>query len=85
MPLSIAVCGVLAALSATEMVAEKLAALAGVRVTEMLQFAPAASVPPQVVVSAKSVGLAPVIVMPVMVRAALPGFDRENSLNPGRR
>lgn len=74
-PLSVAVCGVFAALSATEMVAEKLAAEAGVKVAEMLQVAPAARVPVQLVVYAKSVGLAPEMVMPVIVRVALPGFD----------
>ena len=74
-PLSIAVCGVFAALSATETEAEKLAALAGVKVTEMLQLAPAARVPLQDVVSVKSEGLAPVTVMPVTLSVALPGFD----------
>jgi len=70
-----AVCGEPAALSATETVAEKVAAVAGVKVTEMVQLAPEASVLPQVVVSAKSDGLAPVMLMPVMLRGLLPGFE----------
>ena len=69
------VCGEPAAVSATETAAEKLAALAGVKVTEMLQLPPASSVLLQVVVSAKSVGLAPVMAIPVTARVALPGFD----------
>jgi len=74
-PLSVVVCGEPAALSATEMEAVKLAADAGVKVTEIVQLAAAASIAPQVVVSAKSAGFAPFRVMPVMVSAALPVFD----------
>ena len=74
-PVSVVVGGVPGALWATETMPEKLAAEAGVKVTEMPQLAPAASAPPQVVVSAKSAGLAPVMVMLLMVRVALPGFD----------
>lgn len=62
-------------LSATEMAAVNVVAEAGVKVTEIEQVPAAASVLPQVVVSAKSVGLAPVIEMPVIVSAALPGFE----------
>jgi hypothetical protein len=61
-------------LSAIESVAAKLAAEAGVKVTEMVQVAPAANELPQVLVCAKSVGLAPVMVMPVIESAALPVF-----------
>jgi hypothetical protein len=74
-PLSDAVCGEPVALSATEIVAPNVAADSGVKVTEIVQVADAASVAPQVVVSAKSAGFAPAIEMPVMLRVALPGFD----------
>ncbi len=66
------VCGEPAALSATESVAVKLAAEAGVKTTEMVQVAPAASEEPQVLVWLKSAGLVPVRVMPEMVSAPLP-------------
>ena len=59
-------------MSATEIVAGKLAADAGVNGTETVQFAPAARVVPQVVVWAKSVGLVPAIAMLVMFNVALP-------------
>ena len=71
-PLRLVVCGEPAALSATEIEAVKLAAEAGVKVTEIVQFAPAASDVPQVVVWLKSLGLAPARVIPEMVSAALP-------------
>ena len=74
-PLSVAVCGEPVALSATETVAAKLATEPGVNVTEIVHVAPAASDPPQVFVSAKSVGFAPPIVIPEIVSAALPVFD----------
>jgi len=74
-PVRVAICGEPPALSATDTVAAKLAADAGVNVTEIVQLAAAASVPPQVVVSAKSLGLAPAIAMPAIVSAALPGLD----------
>ena len=73
-PLRVTVCGEPVALSATESVAAKLAADAGVKVTEMEQLALAASELPQVLVCAKSVGLVPVIEMLEMVRAAVPVF-----------
>jgi len=74
-PVSVAVCGEPVAVSATAMDAEKVVAEAGVNVTEMVQVAEAASVVPQLLVSAKSVGLLPVIDMPEMARLALPGFE----------
>jgi len=49
-PVSVTVCGEPVALSVTETVAEKLATEAGVKVTEMEQLAPAASVKPQALV-----------------------------------
>ena len=73
-PLRVTVCGEPVALSATESVAAKLAADAGVKVTEMEQLALAASELPQVLVCVKSVGLVPVIEMLEMVRAAVPVF-----------
>ena len=42
----------------------------------MLQFAPAARVLPQVVVSLKPPGLTPTTLMPLMVSAAFPEFVR---------
>jgi hypothetical protein len=56
-------------------VAAKLAAEAGVNVTEMEQWEPAASELPQVLVWLKSVGFAPATVIPLMSSVALPGFD----------
>jgi hypothetical protein len=64
-----------AALSAMLRDALKLAAEAGVKLTEILQLDPAASEEPQALVSAKSLGLAPVMLTPVMLRAAVPGFE----------
>ena len=63
------------ALSASDSVAVKLPVAAGVKVTERVQFEPAARDSPQVLVWLKSEGLAPVRVIPVMVRVALPGFE----------
>ena len=71
-PVRATVCGESDALSATESVAAKLAAAAGVKVTEMEQFAPAASELPQVLVSLKSFGFVPAMVMPLMESAVLP-------------
>jgi len=73
-PLSWTVCGEPVALSTIESVAAKLAAEAGVKVTEIEQLAPAASELPQVLVWAKSDGLVPASVMPEIVSAALPVF-----------
>ena len=74
-PVNVDACGEPVALSATEIVAAKLVADAGVKVTEMEHVEEAARLVPQVLVSAKSVGLAPVTVMPVMLRAALPVLE----------
>jgi len=73
-PVSATVCGEPVALSATETVAAKLAAEAGVKVTEIEQLAPAASVEPHALVCAKSLGLAPPMLMPVMFSTASPVF-----------
>jgi hypothetical protein len=48
----------------------------GANVTETVQFAPAASVVPQVVVCLKPPGLAPTMLMPLIVSAELPEFVR---------
>lgn len=72
MPLRVVVCGEPAALSATDRVAEKLATEAGEKVTEIAQLAPAARELPQLLVWAKSLGLVPARVMPVIASAALP-------------
>jgi hypothetical protein len=77
-PSRVAVWGESAALSATEIVAVKLPAVAGVKVAEMVQVEPAASDVPQAVpevMMAKSAVLAPVRVMPVMVSGAFPVLE----------
>ena len=74
-PLSVTVCGEPEALSATVRIAEKLVADAGVKVTEIEQLEPIASMPPQVLDSLKSLGFVPVMVMPVIVSEALPGLE----------
>ena len=74
-PLRVAVCGEAAALSATKSIAVNVAAEAGVNVTEKVQLAEAARVTPHVVVSAKSAGLAPVMLMPLMLSVAFPVLD----------
>jgi hypothetical protein len=48
----------------------------GLNVRLMVQFAPAATLVPQVLVCAKSPGLAPVIAMLLMVSVEPPVFDR---------
>ena len=74
-PVSATDCGEPVALSVTATVAPKLATEAGVKETWMAQFAPAASEAPQLLVCAKSVGLAPAIAMEEMLSAAPPGLD----------
>ncbi|HMC60700.1 MAG TPA: hypothetical protein VKJ01_16035 [Candidatus Solibacter sp.] len=71
-PVSEAVCGLPAALSATETLAARVPEAVGVNVTLMLQLAAAASEAPQVFICVKSPGLVPLIVMLVMVSAAVP-------------
>ena len=76
-PVSVTVCGEPVALSATESVAVKLAADAGVKVTEIVHVDDAASVLPQLFAEiAKSVGLAPPMLTLLMVREALPVLER---------
>ena len=59
-------------MSATETAAVKLAAESGAKVTEIVHVAEAASVVPQVVVSAKSAGFAPASETVIPVSVALP-------------
>jgi hypothetical protein len=68
-------CGEPAALSATEIAAVKLAAEVGVKVTVIVQAAPAANVVPQVLVSPKLLAFVPVTEMPVIMRGVLPWLD----------
>ena len=69
-------CGEPVALSVTETEALKLAAESGVKLTVMVQLAPAASEAPQVFAWAKSAAPVPVIAMLLMVSAALPPLVR---------
>jgi hypothetical protein len=46
-----------------------------VKVTEIVQFAPAATLLPQVLVALKSVPLVPVTAMPVRVSVAVPALE----------
>lgn len=73
-PLSAAVCGLPAALSATLTLALRAPAAVGVNVTLMPQLLPAVNVPPHVVVRVKSPGLLPVMVMLEIVSVAPPVF-----------
>src|SRR5580698_9257426 len=63
-PLRAVVCGAPTALSATESVAVKLVAEAGVKVTETVQLAPAASDWPQLLLWPKSPELVPATLIP---------------------
>jgi len=74
-PVSVTVWGEGLLLSATVSVAVRVFADAGVKVMERVQLEAAARVVPQLLVWAKSVGLEPSIVMPVMFSGALPEFD----------
>ena len=75
-PVRAAVCGEPVALSTTEIEALRLPAEAGVNVIVIVQLAPATSEVPQLLLSPKLLELAPVTEMLVMVRAAVPGFDK---------
>jgi hypothetical protein len=71
-----AVCGEPVALSTTDIEALRLPTEAGVKVTVMVQLAPAASEVPQLLLSPKLLEFVPVTEMLVMARAAAPGFDK---------
>ena len=57
------------------MEADRVPASAGVKVTEIVQFAPAATPLPHVLVWLKSDGLVPVTPMLVIERSAVPAFE----------
>ena len=76
MPDTAEVWGLLLALSVTVNVALRGPVAVGVNVTLIVQFPPAATLDPQVLVCPKSPGLAPVKVMLVMLNAVLVGLER---------
>jgi hypothetical protein len=67
-----------AALSVTVSVPLKLAAEAGVKTTVMVQLPPAATEVPQLLLSGKSVGFAPVTLILEMLSVAVPGLESVN-------
>jgi hypothetical protein len=71
-PVKFTNCGLPVELSETFKVAERGPVVVGVNVTLIAQFAPAATLDPQLVVSAKSPGLPPSTEIPVMLSAAFP-------------
>src|SRR5579863_8198268 len=75
-PVSETVCGLPAALSATDTLAVRVPELAGLKVTLMVQLAPAATEVPQVLVSEKSELLVPVMLIDVMLTALFPSLVR---------
>lgn len=75
-PERLTVCGLPVALSTTEIDAFLIPEAVGVKITEIVQFDPAATDVPQVLVCEKSPALAPVIVMLVIASAALPVSKR---------
>ena len=77
MPVQIAVCELPLALSVMVSVAVRCPVAEGVNVTPIVQLPPAATELPQVsVIAAKSPALAPVMVRPLMLTAALPPLLR---------
>jgi hypothetical protein len=66
-PVSVTVCGLPVALSVIVSVPVRVPPAVGVKVTLIVQLAPAATVDPQVLVSAKSLLFVPVIVILVML------------------
>jgi hypothetical protein len=68
------------ALSATDSDALRAPVADGVKVTLIVQFAPAATLVPQLLVWAKLVGFVPVREMLVIVKAAVPVFDNVTGL-----
>lgn len=62
-------------MSATEIAAERAAAEAGVKVTVMVQVAPAAREAPQLLLWPKLLEFVPVTEMLVMVSTAVPGLE----------
>jgi hypothetical protein len=66
------VCGLPLALSATLTAAVKEPLAAGVKVTLIVQLPPAATLAPQLLLCAKSLGFAPVSAIPLILKAPLP-------------
>ena len=75
-PVKLMVCGLPAALSEMLTAAVRVPVAVGVNVTAIVQLPPAATEAPQVLVSAKSPGLAPVIATPETFNAPLPVLVR---------
>jgi len=73
-PETATVCGLPAAPSVIVMAAERLPVAEGVKVTLIVQLAPAATLNPQVLVWAKLLALVPDTVMLVMLKSAVPVF-----------
>lgn len=73
-PVKGTVCGLPPPVSLMETVALRVPLAVGVKVTLIVQLAPAPSEEPQVLVWAKSPGLVPVMVMPVMLMEVVPTF-----------
>ena len=71
-PLRLTVCGLPVALSVMVMAAVRLPAAAGIKLTWMVQLAPAATEVPQVLVCANSLLFVPVTAMPETFRAPVP-------------
>ena len=70
-PIKLAVCGLLLALSVTVKVPLRVPVAVGVNVTLIVQLAPAATLVPQLLVCAKSPLLVPVMAMLVRLNAVL--------------
>ena len=77
-PVSEIVCGEPVALSAKLKEAISAPFEVGSKITAIEQLAPAAKVLPQVLVSRNDPELRPVMLIPEMVRGAVPGFCRAN-------
>jgi hypothetical protein len=71
-PARLTLCGLPEALSVTMMPAVRVPAADGLKVTLIVQLAPAAKLDPQLFVCAKSLALAPDTAMPVILKAAAP-------------
>ena len=73
-PARVTCCGLVGSESAILSVAARTPVARGLKVTLMVQLAPAATLVPHVFVCAKSVALVPVNVMATAVKAAVPEF-----------
>ena len=75
-PERLTLCGLPVALSVRVTAAVRVPAAVGLKVTLIVQLAPAATLDPQLLVCAKSLALAPETAMLVMLKAALPELVR---------